>query len=69
MEGECLAGRANINSLALLYNQKNSASFHSGCWDVGTNSDLAFASADLGSRLPDRGVLKRSFPSHNIDHC
>ena len=35
-DGECLAGWANINNLALLYNAKDAASFYSGCWNTGT---------------------------------
>ena len=61
MDGECLAGWASINSLALLHNPKDSASFHSGRWNSRTNPDLAFTSADLDSRLPDRRVLEK-FP-------
>ena len=59
--GECLPGWASIYSLAFLYNLKDSASFHSGRWNSGTNPDLAFASAHSDSRLPDRRVLKK-FP-------
>ena len=48
-EGEYLAGWANINCLALLYNAKDTASFYSSCWNTGTNPDLAFASVDPNS--------------------
>ena len=65
--GECLAGCASINCLALLYNAKDAASFHFGCWNTGNNPDLAFASAGPNSPLPDRRVLKKFSPSHNID--
>ena len=41
--GECLAGWASVNCFALLYN-KDAASFYSGCWNTGTNPDLAFTS-------------------------
>ena len=41
---ECLAGWASINFLALLYNAKDAASFYSGRWNTGTNTDLAFGS-------------------------
>ena len=61
MDGECLAGWASINSLALLYKPKDSASFHFGHWNSGTNPGLAFASADSDSRLPYRPVLEK-FP-------
>ena len=66
-DGECLAGWANINCLALLCNAKNTASFYSGRWNTGTNPDLAFASVGPNSRLPDRRVLLTSSPSHSID--
>ena len=39
---ECSAGWASINSLALLYNPKDPASFYSGCWNTGTNPDFSF---------------------------
>ena len=58
-DGECLAGWASINCLALLYNAKDAASFYSGCWNTGTNPDLAFASVRPSSRLPNRRVLKK----------
>ena len=60
-DGECLAGWASINCLALLYNAKDAASFYSGRWNTGTNPDLAFASVGPNSRLPDRRVLDK-FP-------
>ena len=61
LDGECLAAWASINNLALLYYPKDFASFHSGCWNSGTNLDLALAGADSDSRSPDRRVLKK-FP-------
>ena len=61
VDGECLAGWASINSLALFYNPKDSACLHSGRWNSGTNPDLAFASAESDNRLPDRHVLEK-FP-------
>ena len=60
-DGECLAGWASINCLALLYNAKDAANFYSGRWNTGTNPDLAFASVGPNSRLPDRRVLDK-FP-------
>ena len=60
-DGECLAGWASINCLALLYNAKDAASFYSGRWNTGTNPDLAFASVSPNSGLPDRRVLEK-FP-------
>ena len=58
-DGECLAGWASINCLALLYNAKDAASFYSGRWNTGTNPDLPFASVGPNSRLPDRRVWHR----------
>ena len=60
-DGECLAGWASINCLALLYNAKDTASFYSSHWNTGTNPDLAFASLGPNSCLPDRRVLEK-FP-------
>ena len=60
-DGECLAGWANINFFALLYNAKDAASFYSGRWNTGTNPDLAFASVGPNSCSPDRRVLEK-FP-------
>ena len=60
-DGECLAGWACINCLALLYNAKDAASFYSGRWNTGTNPDLAFASTGPNSRSPDARVLEK-FP-------
>ena len=64
-DGECLAGWTSINSFALLYNPKNSVSFHSGRFNSGTKPDLMFVSADLDSRLPDRRVLEKFPKSHH----
>ena len=61
LNGECLAGWASINCLALLYNAKDAASFYSGRWNTGTNPDLTFASVGPNSCLPDRRVHKK-FP-------
>ena len=60
-DGECLAAWAANNNLALLYNPKGAASFLSGRWGTGTSPDLAVASADPDSPLPDRRVLEK-FP-------
>ena len=61
LDGECLAGLANINCFALLYNAKDVVSFYSNCWNTGTNPDLAFASVGPNSCLLDRCVLDK-FP-------
>ena len=60
-DGECLAGWASANNFTRLYSPKEAASFHSGRWKTDTNPDLAFASVDLDSRLPDRRILGK-FP-------
>ena len=65
-DDECLAGWASINSLALLYNAKDATRFYFGRWNIGANSDLAFASVGPYSRLPVRRVLEK-FPGHNTD--
>jgi len=44
-------------NLGLLHDPKETASFSSHRWNVGTNLDLAFASFGQDSRLPDRRVL------------
>ena len=58
-DGECFAGCASIDCLALPYNAMNAVSFYSGRWNTGTNPDLAFASVAPNSRLPDRLVLEK----------
>ena len=68
LDGECLAGWASINCLALLYNAKDAASFYSSHWNTSTNPDIAFASIGPNSHLLDRLSLKSS-PGHNINLC
>ena len=58
-DGECVVGWASINSLALPFHAKDAPSFYTGCWNIDTNPDLAFASVDPNSRLPDRRVLEK----------
>ena len=60
-DGESLDSWATSNNLGLLYNPKETASFFSRHWNVGTNPDLAFASFGQDSQLLDRRVL-RKFP-------
>ena len=60
-DGESLDSWATSNNLGLLYNPKETASFFSRRWNVGTNPYLAFASFGQDSRLPDRRVLGK-FP-------
>jgi len=51
------------------YNPKETASFFSHRWNVGTNPDLTFASFGQESRLPDRrvlGKLPRSQHRHSL---
>ena len=61
VNNECLDGWASINCLTLLHNAKDAASFYSGCWNTGTNSDLGFTSIGPNSHLLDRLVLEK-FP-------
>ena len=56
-DGECLAGWVSANNFTLPYSPKEATSFYSGCWKTDTNPDLAFASVDLDSRLPDRRIV------------
>ena len=65
LDGEYLAGGASINCLALLYNVKDAASFYSGRWNTGTNSDLAFASVGPNCRLTDRYVVEKFLRSQH----
>ena len=60
-DGESLDSRVTSNNLGLYYNPKQTASFFSLRWNVGTNPDLASASFGQDSRLPDRRV-PRKFP-------
>jgi len=57
-DGESLVSWATSSKLRLLYDQKETASFSSYRWNVGTNPDLAIASFYQDSRLPDRRVLE-----------
>ena len=59
MESSWLVGQ--VLTALLYFNPKDSASFSSGPWNSDTSPDIAFASADSDSRLPDRRVLKK-FP-------
>ena len=56
-DGESLDSWATFNNVGLLYSPKESASFFSHRWNVGTNPDLAFASFGQDSQLLDRRVL------------
>ena len=65
-DSECLASWASINSLTLLCHSKNTASFYTGRWNTGTNSDLAFGNVDPNSCLPDRRVLEKFRKSQHL---
>jgi len=52
---------ATSNNLGLFYDPKETASFSSYRWNVGTNPDLVFASFEQDRRLPDGRVLGK-FP-------
>jgi len=58
---ESLDSWPTCNNLDMLNNPKESASFFTHRWNVGTNPDLAFSSFGQDSRLPDRRVLGK-FP-------
>ena len=60
-DGECLVAWASLNGLDPLHDPKNVATFHSGCWNTGTNHDLTFVSVGPDSRVPDRSILEK-FP-------
>ena len=59
--GESLDSWATSNNLGLLYNPKETTSFFSLPWNVGTSPDLVFTSFGQDSPLPDRRVLGK-FP-------
>ena len=63
-DGECWAGWASINCLALLYNAKDAVTFYYDRWNTDTNPDLDFASVGPCSRLPNRRVLEKFSRSH-----
>jgi len=56
-DGESLDIWPTSNNIGMLYKPKETASFFSRRWNVGTNPDLALESLGLESRLPDSGVL------------
>ena len=56
-DGKNLDSWETSNNLRLLYDPKETSSFFSHRWNVGTNPDLAFASPGQDSRLPERRVL------------
>jgi len=60
-DGESLDSWETSNNLGLLYNPKETASFFSRRWNIGTSQDLAFASLGQDSRVPGRRVLGK-FP-------
>jgi len=64
-DGESLDSWATSNNLGLLYNPKETASFFSRGWNVGTNPDLAIVSLGQDSRLPDRRVLGKFLRSQH----
>ena len=60
-DGECLVAWSSLNDLVPLHEPKDVATFHSGRWNTGTNSDLAFVSVGPDSRVPNRRILE-TFP-------
>ena len=69
-DGECLVARASlvacIQPAAPLHDPKDTATFHSGRWNTGTNPDLAFVSVGPDSRISDRRILEK-LPRSNMD--
>jgi len=65
LDSESLDSWATSNNLGLLYKPKETASFFSRRWNVGTNPDLPSVSLRQDSRLPDRRVLGKFPRSHN----
>ena len=58
---ECLVAWASLNGLVHLHYPKDEAIFHSGCWNTGTNPDLAFVSVGPDSHVSERRILE-TFP-------
>ena len=45
--------------LVPLHDPKDVATFHSGCWNIGTSPDLTFVSVGPDSCVPDRRILEK----------
>ena len=60
-DGYCLVRWANSYNLAIRYNPKDTASFHSGRWNTSTNLNLVFCRIGPDRLLPHRLVLEK-FP-------
>ena len=58
-DGKCLVAWARLNGLVPLHNPKNVATFHSGRWNTGTNSNLAFVSVSPDSRVSKRRIFEK----------
>jgi len=56
-ENKSLVSWAEVNNLQLLHDPKGVAIFFPHRWNVGTNSDLPFASVGHNNELPSRRVL------------
>ena len=60
-DGECLVAWASLNGFVPLHDPKDGATFHSGRWNTGTNTNLTFVSVGPDSRVPGRRILEK-FP-------
>ena len=58
---ECIVAWAGLNGLVLHHDPKDVATFHSGCWNTGTNADLTLVCDGSDSCVPDRCILEK-FP-------
>ena len=58
-DGECLVAWSSLNGLVPLHEPKDVATFHSGCWNTGTNPYLAFVSVGPDSRVPNKCILEK----------
>ena len=62
-DGAALHEWASNNDLNLLYNPKQSKTFHSAIWNTFTNADLTFYSADANNLTPHRTQkISENFP-------
>ena len=61
MENAWLTGQPREIFPSCRYNSEDTSSFFSGCWNTGTDLELALASEDLNSSELDRHTLNK-FP-------
>ena len=56
---QCLVAWVSLNNCVPLHDPKDVDTFHSGCWNTGTNPDLTLVSVGPDSRVPDRRILEK----------